>query len=736
MKFFSSLLGAFFLVLQSSAQSPLPFEIPFLQNEVTSIYITIAPDSLAIMYQDVNYGATHEFPADFQFHSSQGVVTLSNVGLRLRGNTSLNAAKKSFRISLDSFQDTSLWGLEEINLIGQHNDPSLIRSKLCHDLFRSMQVPCARTSFTKLYINGNYAGLYLNQEHLDERWIKKYFGENEGGNLYKCTYPADLDFISNDPEDYSSPEAWGTRKYDLKTNNWREDYRDLAQFIAALTNLPASSLPCSLDKYLNIDAYLRAAAVDVLTGNWDGYIYNKNNFYLYHSDATDQFWFIPYDLDNTLGIDWVGQNWTTRNIYSWAPSSQNRPLFKRLLQSAVLRNRFSHYINDLCSGAFAPGTFQVQADYWHSLIAESVMEDTFYTLDYGFSFLDFEESLQEAWGQQVAFGILPYNQARIQTALDQLENLTSLGQVAGSISAMSPVYITDTVFDAQLWASAPTQWQFFSGWSTSPTSATSFDASGFAQQELTFQSSDKYYYRAQAGNNVYPCDVQFSWASKAPEPLYINEVMTQNTNTIADEVGEYADWCELWNGGSTAIALDGFYLTDSDRTNADRWPLPQVTLQPGAHLLVWLDDDPEQGLLHANFSLNNSETLHLFKKDQGRMRLVDSLSFQGIVQNSSLQRMPDGGENWAVAAPTPGTWNNSNNVFTWDAPTWQAFPNPIVSGRVLFSKRCTLLNVYNERGSLVATYSNVTELDTSAWSSGLYLMKSEHGSIRMMVMAQ
>ncbi len=54
----------------------------------------------------------------------------------------------------------------------------------------------------------------------------------------------------------------------------------------------------------DVELLLRTYAVNVAVGMWDDYWNNTNNFYIYfNSDDPDryEFFFIPYDYDNTLG---------------------------------------------------------------------------------------------------------------------------------------------------------------------------------------------------------------------------------------------------------------------------------------------------------------------------------------------------------------------------------------------------------------------------------------------------
>ena len=172
----------------------------FLQNEVYSIYVNADIDSIQIMYETLE--SEHTFPANTTIISSLDSVNML-CGFRLRGNTSLNAAKKSFRISFDSYDNNQDWrGLSDINLIALHNDPSIMRAKLCYDLFRSQGIAAPRTSYAALFLNEQYMGLYLMTEPIDEIFSKNHLDQQGDGNLFKCTYPATLEYLGTDPNLY------------------------------------------------------------------------------------------------------------------------------------------------------------------------------------------------------------------------------------------------------------------------------------------------------------------------------------------------------------------------------------------------------------------------------------------------------------------------------------------------------------------------------------------------------
>ncbi len=410
-----------FSALQALAQPNLPENGPvYTADEIPKVYITIDADSLEDLYLEDNWYSDHEYPASFAFEAEGQTDVISMVGFRFRGNTSRDKIKKSFKVSFNTFvEGQKYFGLEKLNLNAEVNDPAMMRSRLCWDLFHDLGVPAPRSNHVEVYINDEYYGLYLNTEHIDEEFAELRFG-SQGGNLYKCSYPADLGYLGNDPENYKLA-PWGTRTYDLKTNTEWDDYSDLAEFIGFLNQSSNQDLECGLNTYFNVYSYLKVAAIDVLTGNWDGYIYNQNNFYLYHNPATDQFEYIPYDTDNTWGIDWLDRNWSNRNLYNWSQTGANRPLFNRLMDIDEFRDIFSYHIDDLLENHYFTTVHQSYIENLQSFIEASALADPYRPLDWGFDNNDFLNALDEGAGGHVDYGVLEFAEIRRNTALAQLE---------------------------------------------------------------------------------------------------------------------------------------------------------------------------------------------------------------------------------------------------------------------------------------------------------------------------
>jgi hypothetical protein len=143
--------------------------------------------------------------------------------------------------------------------------------------------------------------------------------------------------------------------------------------------------------------------------------------------------------------------------------------------------------------------------------------------------------------------------------------------------------------------------------------------------------------------------------------LVINEFMASNHTTLEDpdELGEFPDWIELYNGTAGTIDLEGMYLTDEFQ-DLTKWRIDAgVSIEPGQYLIFYADDDGTQGVYHTNYQLNvNGEIIVLVDSD-GKT-IIDSILFDGQLEDVSYGRFPDGDGSWSFQIPTPGSPNNLN----------------------------------------------------------------------------
>ena len=680
------------------AQNPFPDEAPIYQKGIVArIDITLSPDSLEMILAPGNERSDHHFSATFRFDNGNLQETIENVGFRLRGNTSRYAAKKSFKVSFNTYEPGRKWyGVEKLNFNGEHNDPSISRSVICWDLLRDIGVPAPRASHVQLYINGAYYGVYANVEHIDEEFVATRFG-NRDGNLYKCLWPADLKYLGENPDLYKLKNG-DRRVYELITNKEEDDYSDLAHFIAVLNNTPLEELRCELEAIFNINSFLLSMAFDVLSGNWDGPLFNKNNFYLYHNQANGLFEFIPYDLDNTFGIDWFGINWAERNIYSWGATNENRPLYWRILEVPEYKDRFSYFMNKILMELYSETVLFPEIDEMKALLEPFVAEDSFYPLSYGFSMQDFHNSfVQTLPYNHTPTGLKTFISNRRESAINQLQ-LNDLTPIISRVSsnqanAKQEIVVQASLEDDQGLKSVKICYQLNEDGAVrcvemSDDGLHLDDLPGDGRYGVLIPPLETsailtYYIEAiDLNGNISRdpvCGTRQLVVGDASIPLAINEIMASNDTTIADEFGEFDDWVEIYNYGDVPIYLGDRYLSDNPNI-PQKWSFPNISIQPGEFLLVWTDDDEEQGELHTNYKLSAAgEFIGIFDHDDNSNQLIDGLEFGPQVTDQALGRFPNGTGVFQLLTATPGNSNavsSNTKELSNLSINYQIFPNP------------------------------------------------------------
>ena len=149
--------------------------------------------------------------------------------------------------------------------------------------------------------------------------------------------------------------------------------------------------------------------------------------------------------------------------------------------------------------------------------------------------------------------------------------------------------------------------------------------------------------------------------------IVINEFMASNDSLsgITDEFGETDDWVELHNLTNTTIELSGYGLSD-DYSLLYKWAFPSgIFIPANGYLIVWTDNDDEQGDLHTTYKLNSAGERIVLSNTTGVV--LDSISYNNQETNVSMARVPNGTGPFIQQAPT---FNASNGgVFTTEIST-------------------------------------------------------------------
>ena len=177
--------------------------------------------------------------------------------------------------------------------------------------------------------------------------------------------------------------------------------------------------------------------------------------------------------------------------------------------------------------------------------------------------------------------------------------------------------------------------------------------------------------------------------------LIISEFMARNTSTLVDEDGDYSDWIEVYNRGTTDVSLSGWHLTD-DAADLDKWSFPNQTLGAGNFLLVHASskDRATAGQeLHANFKISSGgEFLALTEDDPqvgnpGNISIVSQFNVPfpnqpgdvsyGIGQSVTVDSLIDAGDSAKLFFPSNGSLGSSWTQTGFNDNSWTSGTNAI-----------------------------------------------------------
>jgi len=461
--------------------------------------------------------------------------------------------------------------------------------------------------------------------------------------------------------------------------------------------------------------------------------------------------FIPYDLDNTLGIDWLNRDWGERNIYDWQQHGDNyRPLYERIMDNQKLRDQYTFYMNQLVNETLDLDVLKTSIEQRRDMIAPYLENDSYYPRDYGYTMTDFYNSYNQSLGGHVDFGLFPYLDTRINSIRNQLENTTMdpvIKYIAHNRSSSAEVWIRSY---AEVNISTPNVQVVYTIENQGVAYVDMYDDG----QHHDGEAGDKIFggsisdipedatvtYQVEvsdnSGNeNILPCDpVLIPAAGGGVEVLFINEFMASNDNTIADEHGDYDDWIEIYNPENISIWLGDKFLTDN-LSSPGKWQMPDAYIEPESFVLFWADGEPDQGPFHASFKLSkDGEEIGLFASNQ---QVIDDVVYGPQNTDISFGRKEDGDMDWILfEEPTPGASNQTSDIGENAIGSgFVLFPNPATGNYVNISEKINY-KVYDIYGRLITAENNYELINISTYTKGIYIVVSDKGNKQKLIIKQ
>ncbi len=612
-------------------------------------------------------GMEWERHATLSYHETDAAPVFHEaVGMRIHGGSARFRDQKSLRVYFDNYGDDN-----EITVDFFAGPPHTFRrlllrlcaspehtlnTNLVESMYGDLGYLVSRQAFVALYVNEEYWGAY----NLRERFDRAFFEHTRDLAEDEYVLIKDGATINGDAGPWWSLMNSFAGNQDYTAHEW---YLEMASQI-------------------DLSSYIDWLLINTFVATSDNG--HANNLVLFKPDG-GRWQFIAWDQDSILfqpnlranhlrffaaaHVTEYYQLKPERYADQWTSSRQKwHTMFRRFLENSEFKARFYARADSLLAGPLSPAAWSQRiagfeavqgpeldrhgerwgwddaspywehADYvrWFVTERQAVMDSLLIDFKPRFrapvelSSFDVDrrdDGVRLTWNTEAETGNRGFVVYRSSGDPDQLEAIAS--------------YTSHPELVGRLDADTPHEYIF-----TDPTT----DAATAYYYQLRHVDTDDAETAHNWIENVWP-DI---WGD-----LVFNELMAANTRVIADEDDDFDDWFEMHNAGASAIDLAGLYVSD-DPADPTRHRLGDgLSIAPGGYLLLWADDETQQGDRHCAFNLAaTGEWLGLYAPDG--TTLLDSVRFDRQLPDVSYARQSGDDPPWTYAAnPTPGLVNSA-----------------------------------------------------------------------------
>jgi len=208
-----------------------------------------------------------------------------HIGIKHAGAYTLSpSVNDTFIIDLSHNFKQSFEGLQKFkfrnpfNFDPDLNDSAVIQEKIISDILIDSGCLAPRMSYTQMFVNHVFQGIYLVQEVIDKEYFENrnadFVKDGEVGTLWKMSNGG----FSDSKIAYTDP----------KQPPPSQDWDDIGNRLQNATTL------AEVSGILNIATFVRSMAINNLVCNVD--CYPLNNYYLYHNPVDSQMYLVIHDL--------------------------------------------------------------------------------------------------------------------------------------------------------------------------------------------------------------------------------------------------------------------------------------------------------------------------------------------------------------------------------------------------------------------------------------------------------
>ncbi len=142
----------------------------------------------------------------------------------------------------------------------------------------------------------------------------------------------------------------------------------------------------------------------------------------------------------------------------------------------------------------------------------------------------------------------------------------------------------------------------------------------------------------------------------------INEFSATNIRDKEDNYQKGEDWIELYNNGTSAKDISGWYLSDK-LAKPTKWQIPANTIIPSkGFLTIWASgrNEVSNNVMHTNFRFTQTSNDEYAVLADNNGNVVESYKVPIALLSHTIGKKKDGGNEWAIFKG--GSFGKSNNT--------------------------------------------------------------------------
>ncbi len=325
-----------------------------------------------------------------------------DIGVRYRESRSFQPGNKrnSLYLKLNFIdKEQNYQGRGSVKLSSALRDPSMVREVLGYEIARRY-TPAPLANYARVIVNGEYYGLFVNVEPIDDAFLKRNYGTDEG-TFIRCA----PNLVENEPSGCKA-DVYGTLQFDESAKCYLHNFQLLSESgwddLIELTYL-LNKKPDEVNRALNVDQALWMLAFNNVLVNLSSYTGRySENYYLYR-DNQGKFNPIVFDLNLCFGSyknTGVGSDLRLKELQEMDPllhvNNQDKPLISQLLSNERYKKMYLDHIRTIVNDVFRKDQYIERIKELQALIREDFKADDnrYYSME------DFDNSLTETIGKR------------------------------------------------------------------------------------------------------------------------------------------------------------------------------------------------------------------------------------------------------------------------------------------------------------------------------------------------